>query len=112
MKKLSLFRSFDWETFAKDKTFACTGVKFNETKQMISCDVVIIADKTDYGDPTISNAFEKFKVSIPGTTESDVNKYATLMNQACIITNVQKVSVYGEYQDKLSVVANLNKAKE
>lgn len=93
MKKLDLFRNFDWKAFSEGKTFACTGVKFSERKQMVTADVVIITDKTDYGDETVSNLFEKFKVSIPGTVETDVSRYAAVVNQPCAITNIQRVSV-------------------
>ena len=111
MKKLNLFRDFNWERFSADKTFACTGVKYSEFKQMLMADVVIVSDKTDYSDATVSNLFEKFKVSMPGTTEADIARFTPLVNQQCVITNVQKVSVYGDYSDKLSVVAMLAAVK-
>ena len=35
--------------------------KFNAKKGCVTLDVVIVEDKTNYGDSTISNIFEKFK---------------------------------------------------
>lgn len=111
MKKLNLFRPFDWEAFSKDKTFICTGAKYSETKQMIVVEVAILSDKTDYGDETASNVFEKFNVSVPGTTQADLNKYVAIMNQQCRIINVQKVSVYGDYSNLISVIGFVQPVK-
>lgn len=111
MKKLNLFRPFDWEAFSKDKTFICTGAKFSETKQMVVVEMAILSDKTDYGDETISNVFEKFNVSVPGTSKAELNNYASIMNQQCRITGVQKVSVYGDYSNMISVVGYVQPVK-
>ena len=62
MKKLSQFQKFDFSAWQADKKFMVQSIKFNEKRLCVSLDVVIVEDKTNYGDPNISNLFEKFKV--------------------------------------------------
>ena len=78
---------------------------------MVVVEMAILSDKTDYGDSSISNVFEKFNVSIPGTTQAELNNYVAIMNQQCRITNVQKVSVYGDYSNMISVVGFIQPVK-
>ncbi len=107
MKRLNYFRTFDWEAFASDKAFACTGVRYSESKKMVVADIVIISDETDYdGDVTVTNRFEKFKVSIPNSV--DANQFINLVNHEVEISNIQKISVYGDYSDQLSLVASVS----
>ena len=62
MRKLNLFLKFDFVGWQNGKEFMIQNVKYNEKRACVSLDVIITEDKTDYGDPTISNIFEKFKV--------------------------------------------------
>ena len=111
MKKLNLFRHFDWEAFSKDKTFICSGVKYSEKKEMIVAEIAILSDNTDYGDSSVSNVFEKFNVTILNSTEADLNKYSSYINQRCTILNVQKASVWGDYSNRLSLIAQVQLMK-
>ncbi len=104
MKKLTLFQRFDFAAWAKDKQFMIQAVKYNDKKGCVSIDVVIVNDKTNYGDPSISNIFEKFKVHcIQDTKEEDVMKYGP--QDKIIFKSVGKCSVYGDYNNSLSVEA-------
>lgn len=104
MKKLSLFLRFTFGEWAKDKQFCVQSVKYNDKKQCVSLDVVIVADGTNYGDPSVSNVYEKFKVHcVQDTKEEDVMKYGP--QDKIIFKSVGKCSVYGDYNSQLSVEA-------
>ena len=88
MYKLSMFQKFDFASWQKDKSFMIQGVKYNAKKGCVSLDVVITEDYTDYGDTTISNIFEKFKVHlVKETDEEDVEKYLGISTLAMIPLN-------------------------
>ncbi len=104
MKKLNKFQHFDFVTWAKDKKFMVQGVKFNDKRGCVSLDVVITEDNTDYGEPNVSNVFEKFKVHcVRDVNENDVNKYHIM--DKIVFTNIGKCSVWGDYSSQLSVEA-------
>ena len=104
MKKLSLFQRFDFAGWAKDKQFMIQAVKYNDRKKCVSLNVVVVVDGTNYGDPSVSNVFEKFKVHcIQDTKEEDVMKYGP--QDKIIFKSVGKCSVYGDYNSNLSVEA-------
>lgn len=102
MKKLNMFLSFDWPKFSKDKCFVCTGcVPWNhhDTGAHLGTKVeaAIIEDNTDYGDDSVTNLFEKvtFKVG------KDIN----VPIGAEIQPKAVRASVYGDFRNKLSCVA-------
>ena len=104
MKKLSQFQKFDFSAWQAGKKFMVQGVKFNDKKNCVSLDVIIIEDNTNYGDPTVSNLFEKFKVHcIQDTSEANVNKYTP--RDVIRFKNIGKCSVWGDYSSQLSVEA-------
>lgn len=104
MKKLSQFQTFNFGTWAKDKQFMIQSIKYNEKKGCVSLDVIITEDNTDYGDETVSNLFEKFKVHlIKEINEEDAEKYH--IRDRIIFKNIGKCSVWGDYASQLSVEA-------
>ena len=104
MKKLTLFQKFDFGSWQNGKTFMIQSAKFNDKKGCVSLDVIITNDNTDYGDATITNLFEKFKVHcIRDTNETDVEKYP--IKSTIIFKNIGKCSVWGDYSSQLSVEA-------
>lgn len=104
MKRLSMFNKFQFNEFNKGKKYQITGARFNEKKGLVTLDIAIVEDHTDYGDPSISNLYEKFKVHcIQDTNEDDVNKYA--VGQMIVFKSIGKCSVYGSYNEQLSVEA-------
>ena len=110
MKKLNQFLKFDFTAWCKGKKFMITGVRYNDRRNCVSLDVAITEDHSDYGDKTISNVYEKFKVHcIQDTSEDDVNKY--IVGQTIIFKNFGKCSVYGSYNEQLSVEAVVEVAK-
>ena len=110
MRKLSLFQKFDFAKWQSGKKFIISSVKYNEKKGCVSLDVIITEDNTDYGDPSVSNLYEKFKVHcINDTNESQVNKYHP--NDEIKFAGVGKTSIYGDYNTNLSVEAEVQVVK-
>ncbi len=103
MKKLNQFQKFDFASWQKGKKFMIQGVRFNEKKGCVSLDVVITEDTTDYGDPSVTNLFEKFKVHLIGSTENDLSKYAP--KDSIVFKSFSKATVWGDFASQLSVDA-------
>lgn len=104
MKKLPLFLLFDFASWQTGKEFMVQGVKYNDKRGCVSLDVIITEDNTDYGDPTVSNIFEKFKVHcVKDTKEADVAKYQ--IKDRIQFKNIGRCSVWGDYSSQLSVEA-------
>lgn len=103
---LNDFAPFDMAAFSKGKTFMTTGHrpwKDYETQQVRGekVEVVILTDETEYKTKPgeeVSNRFEKFTVKVPKPVDIPVNVMVELVNA--------KASIYGEYRNQLSVVAD------
>ena len=64
-------------------------------------DVVILTDETEYKakpGEIVTNRFEKLTVKIPKTLDVPINVMVEMVNP--------KASIYGEYRNQLSVVAD------
>ena len=106
MRKLSMFQKFDFASWQKGKRFMIQGIKYNSKKNCVSLDVVIIEDKTDYGDPTVNNIYEKFKVHcIKDVNEEDVEAYN--VQDEIVFKGIGKCSVWGDYGNNVSVEAEI-----
>lgn len=104
MKKLNNFLDFNFGGWQNGKEFMVQGVKFNDKRGCVSLDVIITEDNTDYGDQTVSNIFEKFKVHcVKDTKEADVAKYQ--VKDKIQFKNIGHCSVWGDYSSQLSVEA-------
>lgn len=103
MKKLILFLVFLWERFAEGKEFtviSCSPWKGQDGAILgTRVETVITKDETDYGDPNVTNRFEKvtFKVPKPGFTVP-VNSVVVPVNPTA--------KVWGEYRNQLAVQAD------
>ena len=106
MRKLNQFQRFDFNAFQTGKTFMIQSVKYNDKKECVSLDVVITEDDTDYGDESVSNIFETFKVHLINEKEvNDALKYH--VKDEIIFKGIGKCSVWGEYNNQLSVEASI-----
>ena len=104
MRKLNLFQIFDLARWAEGKEFMIQGAKYNDRKGCVTLDVIITEDNTDYGDPAITNQFEKFKVHcFKDVNETDVDKYH--VKDMIRFKTYGKCSVYGDYSSQLCVEA-------
>ena len=107
MKYLNQFRSFDWEAFSRGKTFLSVGTRpwkdFDSGKNLGTIvDTVIYSDKTEYvrreGEVGTSNRWEKLAFKVPGTLEVPPDSQ--------VVPEGVTATVWGEYQNNLSVKAN------
>ena len=106
MKKLNMFQKFDFASWQKGKQFMIAGVKYNEKKDCVSLDVIITEDNTDYGDDSVTNLYEKFKVHLITETEmQDTDKYKA--KDIIVFKRVGKCSVWGDYSTQLSIEAEV-----
>lgn len=104
MRKLSMFQKFDFASWQKGKRFMIQGIKYNEKKHCVSLDIIIMEDNTDYGDNSISNIYEKFKVHcVNDVNENDVEKYG--IQNEILFKSIGKCTVWGEFNCNLSVEA-------
>lgn len=104
MKKLTLFQTFDFARFNSGKKYMIQSVQYNDKRGCVSLDVIIVEDKTDYGDASISNVYEKLKVHcVNDKSEADVDKYR--IQNEIIFKNIGKCTVWGDYNNNLSVEA-------
>lgn len=106
MKKLNMFARFDFEAFARGKRFLLIGQKpwadYNSGEVLgTKFELVITQDKTDYGTQpdgeTVTNLYEKFTVKVPKKLTLPLNVEIAIINPTA--------SVYGEFRNNLSVVA-------
>ena len=92
--------------FFSGKELTIAGAKWNENKDMVTVSVAITQDKTKYDKPETTNLYEKFNISVPQTKKEDLGKFA--LGQKIRITKVSKATVYGDYNNNLSMVADIN----
>lgn len=105
MKFLNKFLDFSWMDFEKEKRFLSIGIREwidFDTKEHLGTkiDAVITKDSTDYGlkdGEVASNIYEKLTFKVP----KDID---VAMNVEIKPKNV-KASVYGEYRNQLSIIA-------
>lgn len=107
LKRLSEFRSFDWDRFADGKAFVTTGIRpwnefkdghRTETRLGTSVEVVILHDRTQYRDRAgeqVSNRFEKLTFKVPEVVD------VPLETQVVPVDVV--ATVYGDFANQLSV---------
>ena len=106
MKKLNQFLQFNFIAWQKGKKFMISGVKYNEKKDCVSLDVVIVEDNTDYGDDSVTNIYEKFKVHLINETDmEDADKYA--VKDIIAFKKIGKCTVWGDFGSQLSVEAEV-----
>lgn len=106
MKKLNIFTRFDFDAFASGKRFTLINQKpwadYNSGEVLgTKFELVITQDKTDYGTQAdgevVTNLYEKFTVKVPKNITMPLNVEVAVVNPTA--------SVYGDYRNNLSVVA-------
>lgn len=105
LKKLSAFKQFDNQGFFEPKALMAMSeelwVDYDSRKKLgTKLNVVIWQDQSDYGDPAITNAGQTLAVKIAGR-EPRTNITPHLVR---LINPV--ATVYGDYQNQLSVRAD------
>lgn len=105
LKKLSVFKRFDNQAFFEPKALMAMSeeqwLDFDSGKKLgTKLNVVIWQDRSDYGDPTITNVGQTMSVKIAGREpQSNISPHLVrLINPVA--------TVYGEYQNQLSIRAD------
>lgn len=107
MKKLNLFKipvQIQVEQFFQRKELTINGASVNKDG-LISVQLVITKDGTDYGDQNVSNLYEKFNIVITDSNEKDLSKYP--LGKKVRLTKVDRATVYGDYQNNLSLTGSI-----
>lgn len=102
-KKLGMFLTFDGEKFFKEKKLMGMMAEslLDENQNPIGAKYTIIVweDRTNYGDPRVSNVGDTYKVKVIG-------KPVKAINQPIQIKLIDPSGVvYGDYRNQLSVSA-------
>jgi len=102
MKKLNLFTKFLWEDFAKGKRFICIGCTpwrdFDHDEVLgTKVETAIIEDTTSYGDPEVTNLYEKISFKVGKDLKIPIN---TEVKPKGVVA-----TVYGDYRNQLSCTA-------
>ncbi len=105
MKKLNNFLYFDFEEFIKDKRLMTIGQqpwKDFTTGNVIGTkvEVVIASDKTNYQNKegeVVNNLYEKLIIKVPSNVDIAMNTEIIPINAIA--------TVYGDYRNQLSIVA-------
>lgn len=112
LNKLSTFKipvQIQVDRFFHGKELEIARVKINKDG-LVVLELAITKDDTDYGDPSVSNIYEKFNFVITNSNEKDLNKYP--LRKKVKIVKVDKATVYGEYQNNLSISGAINIVNE
>lgn len=102
-RKLGNFETFNAKEFLKDKTLmalARTPLTDGEKNQIgYTLTVVVYEDRTDYGDQSVTNAGDSYKVKIPNM---EINEITI----PCNVTLIEpEGKVWGEFRNNLSLSA-------
>ena len=102
MKYLKNYQTFETEKFLEGKQLVFLKGKYvdNANFKGLSLTVLILQDAKG------ENTGEEFTVKIPNGQETFLNSLKPLTQVK--ITNVSKVSIYGDYQNQLSMHANVS----
>ena len=107
MKALTLFNTFDWLSFSKDKELVVTGCaewQDYKTHQHMGTRVycVIAKDNTRYfyhGENVVGlNEYERFSVKVPKNISVDRGSRIALVNP--------RATVYGQFNNNISITAD------
>ncbi|MCK1157641.1 hypothetical protein [Streptococcus uberis] len=107
MQNLRQFLEFKYKEFLLKKKLYFLGVRNLIENKGVKVDLLIIEDNTDYKNEK-NNLGEKITVTVIGKKVEDFSTF-TPMRTICKITDVTKASVYGDFQNLLSLTANVIK---
>ena len=117
MKSLSQFQKFSLEDFLEHKQIVFVKALpwyegTGDAKTIEGCKIVvqIVDDSTKYSKAEISNFGEQLTVKVRNIAPAAYQKFRPLQTRVTI-SDVEKVSIYGDYRDKLSITAVVQPAE-
>ena len=102
MKNLSQFKDFKHQEFFEKKKLFFLNAKQTEGGA-VKVILLILEDKTDYQN---TNLGEQIVVTVANKSIADFEKFESLRTE-CKIVNVVKATIFGEYQNQLSIHADV-----
>ncbi|KAF1242508.1 hypothetical protein B8V60_06960 [Streptococcus agalactiae] len=110
MQNLRQFLVFNYNEFLLGKKLFFIGARNLIDNKGVKVDLLILEDNTNYSNEK-TNLGEKITVTVIGKKIEDYSSF-TPMKTVCKITNVAKASVYGDFQNLLSLTASVIKSSE
>lgn len=104
MKNLSQFKDFKHQEFFEKKKLFFLNAKQTESGA-VKVILLILEDKTDYQNSN-TNLGEQIVVTVANKSIADFEKFESLRTE-CKIVHVVKATVFGEYQNQLSIHADV-----
>lgn len=104
MKNLSQFKDFKHQEFFEKKKLFFLNAKEIESGA-VKVTLLILEDKTDYKNSN-NNLGEQIIVTVANKSIADFEKFESLRTE-CKIVNVVKATIFGEYQNQLSIHADV-----
>lgn len=103
MKNLSQFKDFKHQEFLEKKRLYFLGVKALENGVKVS--LLILEDKTVYQNHS-NNLGEQLQITVQNKIVDNFIDFKPLQTE-CKIVNVKKATIYGDYQNQLSIHADV-----
>lgn len=110
MKNLSQFKDFKHQEFLEKKRLYFLGVKTVKNENDVKVSLLILEDKTVYQNEN-NNLGEQLQVTVQNKTVDDFIGFKPLQTE-CKIVNVKKATIYGDYQNQLSIHADVIEANQ
>lgn len=104
MKNLSQFKDFKHQEFFEKKKLFFLNAKEIESGA-VKVTLLILEDKTDYKNSN-NNLGEQIVITVANKSIAYFEKFESLRTE-CKIVNVVKATIFGEYQNQLSIHADV-----
>lgn len=105
MKNLNQFKSFKHQEFLEKKKLYYLDVKAISASNSVKVSLLILEDNTVYQNDG-TNLGEQLQVTVKNKSVEDFSSFKALQTE-CKIVNVQKATIYGDYQNQLSIHADV-----
>lgn len=107
LKNLRQFLDFNQQEFFKNKKLSFLNCVELQDAKGVKITLLILDDNTNYINEK-NNLGEQVTVKVLGKTLNNYSDFQPLIT-VCNITNVKKAVVYGEFQNQLSITADVSK---
>lgn len=104
MKNLSQFKDFKHQEFFEKKKLFFLNAKQTESGA-VKVILLILEDKTDYQNSN-NNLGEQIVITVANKSLADFENFESLRTE-CKIVHVVKATIFGEYQNQLSIHADV-----
>lgn len=105
MNNLRQFLSFKHQEFFEKKRLYFLAIKELATQNGVKVSLLILEDGTDYKNEK-NNLGEQIHVTVANKTVDDFSAFKSLQTE-CKIVNVKKATIYGDFQNQLSIHADV-----